>query len=505
VVGHVNSVLLGADGPDRHLLLIDPATGAATIVASNVGGGNGYNDLARNPITGVIYASQALNTAGLYTIDPETFTETFVGNMAGNVRAMAWSPDGATLYGFRNSVFGTINPTTAFFTPIGDSGIGFVGGIAFQPGSGVLFAATNQAPGLYTINRTTGAASFIGDPVEDLNSLEFLSDGTLLGGASRVSANPGYLIELDPLTAAPTLIGQTVPSGNQNLTALEVLPSTADFYSLTVTAGDSLHLETATPAAGPNEFVNLLDPSIELYDPTGLLVASDDNGAADGRNALLSHNAHLSGTYTVRVSGANQTQGEYVLAFALNEPLGTGSDIETVAESGTLIPSGIGGTATAAMSDVQLSANGTGPNVDTLIVDTTAVSDGRLTTAATVEIGALVPQEQIASPIAPMQQLLNEGPLNGRQASALIMQLQQIQTRFAAGNSNTARNMYQSFTNQAIDHAVTGVLTSEGGRTRLGATGSLRTTHSASFNGAVATDLALADARLLTGIRAFRL
>ncbi len=105
VLGHVSSIgkLLGADDGDTNLLLVDPNTGTSTIIASNVGGGRGYNDLALNPVTGVLYGSQSLNSWGLYTIDTASFAETYIGDLGGNVRALAWSPDGATLYGFRNS------------------------------------------------------------------------------------------------------------------------------------------------------------------------------------------------------------------------------------------------------------------------------------------------------------------------------------------------------------------------------------------------------------------
>src|SRR3972149_4945488 len=158
---------------NTHLLLVDPATGAATIVAWNVGGGLGYNDLALNPVTSVLYGSQSLNRYGLYTIDTASLAETLVGDLGGNVRALAWSPDGTTLYGFRNSTFGAIDPTTAEFTAIGDPGIDLVGGIAFQPGTGTLFAVTDQAAGLYTMDLTSGAATFVGDPGDSYNSLEF--------------------------------------------------------------------------------------------------------------------------------------------------------------------------------------------------------------------------------------------------------------------------------------------------------------------------------------------
>jgi hypothetical protein len=90
-------------------------------------------------------------------------------------------------------------------------------------------------------------------------------------------------------------------------------PSGGDYYGVSVNAGDPLVISTATPADGPNQFANSLDPKIELYDPTGTLVASDDNGGADGRNALLHYTATASGQYVVRVTGANGSTGAYVV------------------------------------------------------------------------------------------------------------------------------------------------------------------------------------------------
>ena len=90
----------------------------------------------------------------------------------------------------------------------------------------------------------------------------------------------------------------------------------SDYYGISVKAGDPLAISTATPADGPNQFVNTLDPKLELYSPSGTLVASDDNGGADGRNALLHYTAAASGQYVVRVVGAGGTTGEYLLNVA---------------------------------------------------------------------------------------------------------------------------------------------------------------------------------------------
>ncbi|MEX0938203.1 MAG: alkaline phosphatase family protein [Pirellulales bacterium] len=79
-----------------------------------------------------------------------------------------------------------------------------------------------------------------------------------------------------------------------------------DHYSIPVLSGDTLQLDVTTPGGGAGEPVNLLDAAIELYDPSGVLVASDASGS-------LSHSATSSGTYTVRVLSENDTSGEYVL------------------------------------------------------------------------------------------------------------------------------------------------------------------------------------------------
>ncbi len=86
-----------------------------------------------------------------------------------------------------------------------------------------------------------------------------------------------------------------------------------DFFRFAVNEGDELTLTTSTPG----QFGNNLDPLIELYDPDGVLVASDDNGAPDGRNALLNYTALSSGVYAVRVASV-ETRGEYILSISGN-------------------------------------------------------------------------------------------------------------------------------------------------------------------------------------------
>ncbi|MHC4876833.1 MAG: hypothetical protein ACYTGL_10070 [Planctomycetota bacterium] len=87
----------------------------------------------------------------------------------------------------------------------------------------------------------------------------------------------------------------------------------SDWFRVDVLAGDSLLIETATPFDGSSHVENQLDPVLELYAPDGSLVATDDNSAADGRNATISHTATLAGSFRVRVVPA-ATSGDYLLS-----------------------------------------------------------------------------------------------------------------------------------------------------------------------------------------------
>ncbi len=92
-----------------------------------------------------------------------------------------------------------------------------------------------------------------------------------------------------------------------------VLKSVPHEYDIRVKAGDPLTVTTSTPGDDPRLSINNLDPGIELYDPDGVLVAWDDNSAADGRNARLTHTATVTGTYSIRVLAHDGTAGEFVL------------------------------------------------------------------------------------------------------------------------------------------------------------------------------------------------
>src|SRR5262249_47415277 len=115
VLGTVGLNLVASD-QNAEFLRVDAATGAATVIAGGVNAGRGYTDLARNPVTGILYGSGARGDSGFYRVDPATGAGTFIGNLGGQVHSLAWSPDGTTLYGVRTGQFGTIDVSTGAFT-----------------------------------------------------------------------------------------------------------------------------------------------------------------------------------------------------------------------------------------------------------------------------------------------------------------------------------------------------------------------------------------------------
>jgi hypothetical protein len=86
-----------------------------------------------------------------------------------------------------------------------------------------------------------------------------------------------------------------------------------DWYSITVIQG-RLQFETGTPGDGAGEFVNTLDPHIELFDGDGKTLIATGAPLEDGRNESIDVSGlPAPATYLVRVTAEGDTRGEYFL------------------------------------------------------------------------------------------------------------------------------------------------------------------------------------------------
>ena len=93
----------------------------------------------------------------------------------------------------------------------------------------------------------------------------------------------------------------------------------SDWYSFNVNAGDNLVITTTTPgvpSASGLQFANDLDPTINLYDASGNLVATATGNAPDGINDVIDWTALTSGSYRVQILGSSKANlGEYTLSI----------------------------------------------------------------------------------------------------------------------------------------------------------------------------------------------
>ncbi|MEZ6062667.1 MAG: CARDB domain-containing protein [Planctomycetaceae bacterium] len=96
--------------------------------------------------------------------------------------------------------------------------------------------------------------------------------------------------------------------------------ASVDRYTIDVTSATTLTLSTTTPGDGPGEFRNDMNPSIELFDPSGTSIGFDDNSGVDGRNAALTVSVSTPGRYEIVVRASGSAAGEYGLAVDSSIP-----------------------------------------------------------------------------------------------------------------------------------------------------------------------------------------
>jgi hypothetical protein len=139
------------------------------------------------------------------------------------------------------------------------------------------------------------------------------------GNDALIVGNQGHTVLNGFLSDTPANATERVQLAENEVHFLLQSPDPQDVYRVTAVPGQFLNLETFTPSDQSGAFQNTLDPLIRLYDADGNLVASDDNSAPDGRNALLSYPVPFfrPNTYFVEVLPSDATPeptlGEYVL------------------------------------------------------------------------------------------------------------------------------------------------------------------------------------------------
>jgi PEP-CTERM motif len=157
--------LWAVDDSSNRLLSIDIGTGSASSVGSF---GSGFNDMGLAWGGSSMFMSSTDNAGNgkLYTVNTGTGAATLIGSFGGGlkVRSLGWY-DG-TLYGWSNvDTLLTINTSTGAATTVGSFGFGVPtlgqDGMDIDPATGLAWAIAEYENRIYTIDRSTGAATVV--------------------------------------------------------------------------------------------------------------------------------------------------------------------------------------------------------------------------------------------------------------------------------------------------------------------------------------------------------
>jgi hypothetical protein len=197
-----STIGIGLPPLTSNLIRIDPNTGAliSTIGPITDGPGGlpiGIADLSVQPGTDLLFGVRAPTDlhggAGkLYTINKTTGVATFVGNTPDRRDSIAFAPNG-TLYetGFVPGppVLLTLNPTTgAALTSVPTAE--FYGALAVRPTDSVIFAGNGDVGQIFTLAPATGVATLVGDTgMTFVGGLAFRTCAIAIGGASADPAS----------------------------------------------------------------------------------------------------------------------------------------------------------------------------------------------------------------------------------------------------------------------------------------------------------------------------
>ncbi|MCE0484228.1 MAG: lactonase family protein [Methylacidiphilales bacterium] len=172
------------------------------------------------------------------TIDLYTGKFTQLGSIGSAlVNDIAYSPDNI-LYGIEGSSLVIFNQQNGAITTVGNFGVSGIESLAFDPVSGQLYAASQGS--LYRVDRVTGVATLIGSfgVAPGLNdngqNIRFAADGYLYDTNTSTNGTSTGLYRIDVTTGAATYLGEI-----QNYDNLVLANAGNAMYGVTVNVTNS--------------------------------------------------------------------------------------------------------------------------------------------------------------------------------------------------------------------------------------------------------------------------
>lgn len=147
--------VLWIDDSSGNLGKVDVATGAVTMVGNM---GAVMTDIAFDP-SGNLFG---ITFGNLYSIDPVTASSTIIGNLGTSLNSLVFSSAG-TLYGANSSLY-SINTSTGVASFVGNGGAAYnsSGDLAFVDGNLYLSSTFPVSDSLTQINTATGVGTAVG-------------------------------------------------------------------------------------------------------------------------------------------------------------------------------------------------------------------------------------------------------------------------------------------------------------------------------------------------------
>ena len=219
------NILFGATGArtPSDLFILNPSNGS--VVADLGPTGFAITGLSFDPTSGVLYgvtSQLSSNSPGsLIRLNPITGAGTLVGSeVNGRPIADVTITKNGTMFGWGEGSddLYTINKTTGVATKVGESGIGTYGsGISANSQDVLYYTGSGRTGALRIIDKTTGLPTTVatlngapgtdGDPV---NALAFNSKDVLYGSIGTFGGAPGHLVTINTTTGAVTDLGVTI-------------------------------------------------------------------------------------------------------------------------------------------------------------------------------------------------------------------------------------------------------------------------------------------------------
>jgi Bacterial pre-peptidase C-terminal domain len=209
---------------------------------------------------------------------------------------------------------------------------------AFNPSGGFSSDKPTETYGLFDV--TTPLSQLEATNFGRIDIFNDLGTGTQYGSQTVSSADNGKLVTVNLDAAAVAglsakfgsqfAVGGALTSANgpgleylfgfsgspTDTRQLVLTVAQPNFYKVSADGNSMLQIDTGIPAFGSGQFVNDLVSGLNLYDPSGNLVATASGSSADGTASLkykVPKNA--GGTYYIEVDALGSTAGEYILSI----------------------------------------------------------------------------------------------------------------------------------------------------------------------------------------------